>query len=414
MSKLKKLKYYNRNAFIQLLCIDLKKIFIFLLLFGGIANGQEIIVKSDFPGGNILLSKVSQDTVHLKPDLSFTDGSWFHWYFKTSNITNKKVTFQFEQNNVFGKYGSAYSINNNNSWKWYGENRVSDNSFTYTFSKNDTIAYFSVSIPYTEKNLSDFFLELNNVELLSIETLCLSFENRVIEKVIISPSSSETKKKVIITARHHACETSASFVLEGIIESILNEKDLEYLRKNIEFLIIPFMDKDGVENGEQGKNRIPRDHNRDYDHISIHNSTATLRSTLPQWGEGKIAVAIDIHSPGINGADNEVLYMVGQANDIIVKNQIQFSKLLEQYSIGDMKYYHTNFLPFGVRWNTDKNYTKGLTFSKWAISLDGITMASTLEVPYANISGIPFSKDAAREFGKAIAYSLKDYLELVK
>lgn len=384
------------------------------MLFGGVATGQKIKVLSDFPGGNILLSKISQDTVRLKPDLSFTDGEWFHWYFKTSNITDKKITFRFEQNNVFAKYGPAYSINNDNNWKWYGENRVSNDSSTYTFSKEDTIAYFSASIPYTQKNLTDFFLKLNNSELLNVDTLCFSKENRAIEKIIIPASSNKPKKKVIITCRHHACETSASFVLEGIIESILNEKDLEYLRENIEFLIIPFMDKDGVENGEQGKNRIPRDHNRDYDSISIHNSTAALRSALPKWGRGKMAVALDIHSPGIAGGYNEALYLVGTADSIVEKRQIQFSKLLEQYSKGEMKYYHADFLPFGVSWNTDKNYTKGLSFTKWAISINSITMAAALEVPYANISGVPFSKDAARVFGRAIAYSLNDYLELIE
>lgn len=391
-----------------------KTILIATLLFCGTSNAQEIKISSEFPGGNIILQKISQDTVYLKPDLSFTEGNWFHWYFKASMIGRKKITFQFQQNNVFSKYGPAYSINNENNWKWYGENRVSNNSFTYFFSENDTVAYFSASIPYTEKNLTNFLLKLNNSKSLNIDTLCFSKEGRAIERIIISPSSTAPKKKVVFTARHHACETSASFVLEGIIESVLNEKDLDYLRDHIEFFIVPFMDKDGVENGEQGKNRIPRDHNRDYDSISIHNSTAALRSTLPMWGSGIMAVTIDIHSPGIIGAFHETMYMVGGVDEVIERNQIQFSKLLQHYSKGEMKYYHANFLPFGVSWNTAKNYTKGMTFVKWASSLEGVSMASTLEVPYANISGVPFSKDAARAFGKSIAYALNDYLQSIE
>jgi murein tripeptide amidase MpaA len=32
-------------------------------------------------------------------------------------------------------------------------------------------------------------------------------------------------------------------------------------RERFRFLAVPFMDKDGVEDGDQGKNRRPRDHN---------------------------------------------------------------------------------------------------------------------------------------------------------
>ncbi|MCK5277624.1 MAG: peptidase M14, partial [Cyclobacteriaceae bacterium] len=56
------------------------------------------------------------------------------------------------------------------------------------------------------------------------------------------------------------------------------------------------------------------------------------------------------------------------------------------------------------------NYTKGMSFSKWASTLDDISLASTIEFPYSNVSGIQVSKDGARIFGKAIAYSIKDYL----
>ncbi|MFV0268710.1 MAG: M14 family zinc carboxypeptidase [Draconibacterium sp.] len=228
------------------------------------ANGQNTVkITSDFPGGNIVVNKISGDSVWLKPDLSFTKGEWFYWYFKISGISEKNITFTFDQNNVFSKYGPAFSLNNDFTWKWYGENRIANNGFSFSFSEQDTIAFFSVAFPYTEKNLNEFLGNLKNRELLKTDTLCFSPKNRVIEKITIPATSEEPKHKVLITVRHHACEMMASYVLEGIIESLLNNKNLQSLREGTEFLIIPFMDKDGVENGEQGKNRVPRDHNRD-------------------------------------------------------------------------------------------------------------------------------------------------------
>ncbi len=386
-------------------------IIIFQLFSICYVNGQKNIkVSSDFPGGNIIVNKISGDTVWLEPDLSFTEGKWFYWYFKISNISGKRISFKFSDNNLFAKYGPAYSINNDKTWKWYGENRVENNSFSFSFSEQDTIAYYSVAFPYTEKDLYEFLSNLNNKELLKIDTLCFSPEKRIIEKIVILPLINTPIIKVLITARHHACEMMANYVVEGIIESILNERDLKYLRENVEFFIIPFMDKDGVENGEQGKNRIPRDHNRDYINKSIHNSTATLRAVVPIWSEGKLEIALDIHCPWIKGKGNEFIYLVGNSDSTIEKKQIVFSKLLEKNSIGEIKLYHNDFLPFGVDWNTGNNYSKGMSFSKWASTIKGISMASTIEFPYSNVWGIQVSKDGARIFGKAIAYSIKNFL----
>jgi hypothetical protein len=55
-----------------------------------------------------------------------------------------------------------------------------------------------------------------------------------------------------------------------------------------------------------------------------------------------------------------------------------------------------------------------MSFSRWTKSLEGISLSSTLEFPYANVSEIPVSKDSARIFGKAIAYSIQEYLQLIK
>ncbi len=387
-------------------------VIIIFILSGLCVNAQKIHVSSDFPGGNIVVNKIAGDTVWLKPDLSFTKGEWFYWYFKISNIAGKKVTFKFDQDDIFARYGPGYSINNNYTWKWYGENRIINNSFSYSFSEKDTIAYFSVAFPYVEDNLTDFLGSLRNHKLLKLDTLCYSRENRVVEKISIPSTNRIPTFKVLITARHHATEMMADYVIEGIVNSLLNDRNLNYLREHVEFMVIPFMDKDGVENGEQGKNRIPRDHNRDYDGESIYNSTAALRDLIPDWSDNKLKVAIDIHCPRvIGGIYEESIYNVGVPNYKIGQNQIFFSQLLEKNSLGELKLYHKNFLPYGKDWNTGNVFSEGTTFATWASALEGISLATTIEFPYSNVSGIFVTKDNSRIFGQAIAHSIQDYLE---
>jgi len=387
---------------------------VLILVFHSSLAQDHIQITSDFPGGNIIVDKIENETVWLRPDLSLTNGEWFYWYFKASNIKGKTITFKIDQENVFTKYGPSYSINNDHTWKWYGENRIVDNSFKYTFSQTDSIAYFAVAFPYTEHNLKGFISDLVDNDLVGMNTLCISPEGRIIERINIISKSAQPKYKVLLTARHHACEMMANYVLEGIIDAVINDKNLSFLRDSVEFLIIPFMDKDGVENGEQGKNRIPRDHNRDYIDESIYNSTATLRNIIPSWSNEKLKIALDLHCPWIYGRGNEDIYVVGSSNPEIEKKQTMFSRMLEKNAVGDMKLYHENFISFGNSWNTTSNYSKGMSFAHWASSIKGISLAGTIEFPYANVSGVPVSKDGARIFGKAIAYSMQEFLETLE
>ncbi len=390
---------------------------LFFFSISWVSAQEGIKIVSDYPGGNILVHEITKDTVRVSPDLSETNGEWFYWNFKITGIQGKTITFKFDSfkwEQIFSKFGPAYSINNDNTWKWYGEQGVGKKSFTYSFTEQDTTAYFSMAFPYTEKDLNKFLSGLRYRESILMDTLCISPEDRAIEKLIIKPGVGEPSYKVLITARHHACETMASYELEGIVQSILNERGLDYLRNNVEFMIIPFMDKDGVENGEQGKNRDPRDHNRDYSGDPIHNSTATLRNIIPEWSQGKLKIALDLHCPLLKGEHSEYIFLVGSPFPKTEKNQLQFTKLLEENTIGELSFYKKYFLSFGVRWNVANSYSKGDSFTAWAAKLPDVSLSTSLEFPYANVSGTMISKDGAREFGKAIAYSIKDYLLLLE
>jgi len=385
-------------------------IMLFMFSIAGYSQVGQLRVDSQFPGGNILVEKIRNDTIWCKPDSENTRGDWFYWYFKVSGISGKTVTFQFTQDNVLAAYGPAYTINHPDRWKWLGAQSYHDNSFFYTFGEQDTCAWFAMAFPYTQADFNRFVGGLRSSSMLMIDTLCVTGEGREVEQVHLA-NATEPEHRVLITARHHACEMMANYVLEGIINSVINEKDLEYLRNNVEFRIIPFVDKDGVENGDQGKNRIPRDHNRDYDGASLFCSTKTLRDKIPGWSENKLKLAMDIHCPWIRGEYNEYIYMVGTMDSTNQVHQRALSQLIEQNSTDELPYFDVNFLPYGKAWNTDENYHQGRSFTRWAVDLEGISVATSVEFPYANVSGIMVSKDNARAFGKALAFAMQAYLK---
>jgi hypothetical protein len=362
-------------------------ILLMLVLIGSNYAQKPFSIDSDFPGGNVFVEKINNDTVFVRPDMRDTEGIWFYWNFKVRNAEKNKLVFQFTQDNKFTTFGPAVSIDMGQTWCWLGKEAVQENRFKWNFTEADSAVQFCMSIPYVESHLKSFLNSLPKTELLTIDTLCLTKKGRSVERLILKSPVHQQKHKVLLTARHHACEMMANYVMEGIIEAVLKNDDLEWLRENVEFWIIPFVDKDGVELGDQGKNRRPRDHNRDYLGHSIYYSTAVVRHQVPAWSEGKLKIALDIHCPWIKGDNNEFIYIVGSKDERIAGEQIRFSNALEKQHKGQLPFYAKNYLPYGKAWNTDKNYNKGRSFSGWASTLNGISLAASLEFPYANVHG---------------------------
>jgi hypothetical protein len=40
-------------------------------------------------------------------------------------------------------------------------------------------------------------------------------------------------------------------------------------------------------------------------------------------------------------------------------------------------------MPYGTDWNTAEEYTEGVTFGKWASTIEGIKLLISIEFPYA-------------------------------
>lgn len=242
----------------------------FLFVLVGNITYAEIQVDCQFPGGNILVDSIDaeKNTVHIRPDLRDTMGSWFYFAFRVRDAEGKTVRFEFEPNShCLGPLGPAGSSDEGATWGFLSDKKIPDKpSFTYTFGPNEKSVLFAHAIPYTQKNWDIFIAKYRDRNDIRLETLCKSHTGkRDVEQLRISPNNPNAKFWMAFTARHHAGEVSANHMVEGILQEIFSDsKEGKWLRENTEIVVIPFMDKDGVEEGDQGKNRKPHDHNRDY------------------------------------------------------------------------------------------------------------------------------------------------------
>lgn len=371
-------------------------------------------IDCDFPGGNIVVERVEGNQVYLHQDQRDTPGFWFYWYFRVRGAAGRTLTFVFTKGNVIGTRGPAVSTDGGKTWAWLAVEAVKGASFTYAFPKKADDVRFCLAVPYQEANLDELLRRFRDHPHLTVERHSTTKKGRNTRRLRAGRLDGRPEYRVLITCRHHCCEMMAGWALEGIIEAVLDEDDDgRWFRRNVELLALPLMDLDGVEDGDQGKNRKPHDHNRDYLGESIYPSVAVLRKFLPKWSAGRLRIALDMHCPYIRGGgdgpgSNERIFLAGNPSPEIWQRQQHFGKVLEQVQIGPLVYHPKHNIPWGQAWNTTK---EPKSCSRWTAELPGVLVGATIEIPYANVGGEPVTPRTARLLGHDLARAIRRYLE---
>ena len=385
---------------------------------------DKIEINSDYPGGNAIVEKIDQEkaTVYLRQDLRDTKPWWFYWNFKAKNIGGKTVKFKFVDKTkpwrIIDAFGPAVSTDGGKTWKWLNPpDTKAVNEFSYTAPEGAGVVQFSYCIPYLFSDFEAFAKEFEGRNGFAIEPFCKTREGR--QNICIKVNESPVKKKprVFLASRHHACEATGSYVLEGFMRELFSDSaEGKALREAAEYFIVPMMDLDGVENGDQGKDRFPHDHNRDYIDKPIYPSVAAAKKKLLEWEkQGGTDVIIDFHSPSIGSKSkdgktfsvNSVVFLVGQFNSEISRQQEIFGDILEGVNKSGLPFLASDFLPFGKSWNKNP-HTTGL--ANYAATLKGTRLSTSFETPYATCRGVQTSKENMKELGRCVAKALLKYL----
>lgn len=375
------------------------------------ANGFRI--DCDFPGGNIIVDSIKGSTVLLHQDLRDTEGDWFYWYFRVRGAAGRKLHFEFDRGkHVIGVRGPAVSLDSGHTWRWLGAETARATSFSYAIPPDVQEVRFAVTIPYVESNLREFLDHYRNPAGLKVDTLCHTWRGRPVELLHLGKLEGQPDYRVLITARHHACEAMASYSLEGTMAAILaDSEDGAWFRTHAEFLVVPFMDTDGVEDGDQGKDRRPHDHNRDYEGESIYASVRTLRETIPRWSDGRLRFALDMHDPWLYGPGHENIIFAGGTRDPRMRKQAEhFSAILESIQSGPLVFSSKSRGWWVYEPDEAPPETDLPSFGTWAAGLPGIWLATTIEIPYANAGGNTVTPESARALGLDLARALRVYL----
>lgn len=375
------------------------------------AKNDGLAIDADYPGGNIIVEAIDGDTVQLQPDLRDTTTWWFYWNFRVRAAAGRTLTFAFSGKSPIGVRGPAVSTDSGETWAWLGTKAVQGSTFRYTFAAGYDEVRFAFTYPYLEADLRQFLARHEAGGLIQVGELCKSSDGRSVEWLSLGRNP-DAPHRVALLCRHHACETMASFLLEGILEAAVSDTPhARWLREHAQILAVPFMDKGGVEKGDQGKNRAPHDHNRDYIAQSIYPEVRAIREFLPQWSAGKLSVGLDLHCPWIRGGsggpgDNEQVFFVGGPDERAWARVQVLASALESVQNGPIVYSPQHDMPYGVGWNTSTG-----NCAQWLAARAGEPAAATIEFPYANAGGTAVTPKTARLFGHDVARAVRAYLD---
>lgn len=399
----------------------MKKIFLTLLVAATCAASAEVAEPvAKFPGGNIRVERVEGTRVFVAPDLRDTRQGvwWFYWNLRVTSPAPSLLTFT--KNNPIGVRGPAASYDGGATWRWLGarsvtqENvaRVPSWSFAPQLPEGVAEARFAFCPSYLQTNLDAWLARHRGGSALRVEELCRSRKGRDVELLRAGClAKGRARGVVLLTSRHHCCETMATFALEGLLDAVLAKDELgARWRENWEVVAVPFMDKDGCEDGDQGKNRAPRDHNRDYNERPIYPEVAAMMK-LGAAMTNRVLAAVDLHCPHIRGEWNDRVYLVGAEDRKRAAQQAEFAAVWEREQAGPVKFRARDVLAFGSSWNTTNNYSAGRTFARWAgQTFRDARLATTIEIPFADALGAEVNAESARALGRDLAAALAEYL----
>ena len=183
------------------------------------------------------------------------------------------------------------------------------------------------------------------------------------------------------------------------------------MRENVELMVVPFVDIDGAIAGDQGKNRRPHDHNRDY-YQFIYPETRAIRDWIASYTDWNIDAFIDLHCPWVHGEYEERIFQVYGSNPETSAAQERFGDILEKCQTGILDYRRSQDFVWNFRWNSNRNYKSGCGIKSWAMQeLKKTRLVTTFEIPFSKANAKVVDDASAHLFGNDLANALMNFLK---
>lgn len=237
-----------------------------------------MLISANFDGGNIEV--INQDNINdvqlaIRPDQG---GEFFQWFnFKLQGTVGQRYTL-----NIINAGDASYT----KGWEDYQAAATYDRQqwFRLPTHYQDGILTIEVELdcdaiqiayfaPYSYERHQDLLSAVQVHPLVSLEHLGLTLDERDITLVKVG-NGDEDKANIWITARQHPGETMAEWLVEGLLNNLLDSDSptAKALLDKANFYIVPNMNPDGSVRGHLRTNAVGVNLNREWQTSSLEKS----------------------------------------------------------------------------------------------------------------------------------------------
>lgn len=263
-----------------------------------------VTINSCFDAGNIVVeSAESTDNIqlHIRNDNQSDFYQWF--YFKVHG-----TAFEHYQININDLAKSAYP----EGWKdyqavasydretWFRvDTHFDGDSLTIDFYSEHESVYFAYFAPYSYERHLDLIAHAQDSFDCQHELLGTTLDGRELNLLKIGEQQQEdahTKLNVWVIARQHPGETMAEWLIEGVLNRLLDEDDgvARQLLQLCNFYVVPNMNPDGSVRGHLRTNAVGVNLNREWSAPSLEKSPEVFH-VLNKMQQTGVDVFLDVH-----------------------------------------------------------------------------------------------------------------------
>ncbi|QYJ99800.1 M14 family metallopeptidase [Shewanella psychrotolerans] len=257
-------------------------------------------ISANFDGGNIeVINQDNIDDVQLaiRPD---EGGEFFQWFnFKLQGNVGQRYTL-----NIINAGSASYTkgwddyqaVATYDRQQWFRlPTRYQDGTLTIQVELDCDaiqIAYFA---PYSYERHQDLLSAVQVHPLVSLEHLGLTLDERDITLVKVG-NGDENKANIWITARQHPGETMAEWLVEGLLNNLLDSDSptAKSLLDKANFYIVPNMNPDGSVRGHLRTNAVGVNLNREWQTPSLEKSPEVYH-VVNKMKETGVDLYYDVH-----------------------------------------------------------------------------------------------------------------------
>ncbi len=257
-------------------------------------------ISSNFDGGNIrVVSADSEQNIRLaiRPDNQSAFYQWFYFKLESKAFISHILTIENLAESAYPKGWQGYqAVASYDRQSWFRvETEFDGDNLRILHTPEFDQMYFAYFAPYSYERHLDLLAISQTSPDCKGQYLGDTLDGRDMSLLVIG-TPQEDKKSIWITARQHPGETMAEWLVEGLVERLLDEEDglARLLLDKAVFYVVPNMNPDGASRGHLRTNAAGINLNREWATPSMQKSPEVflVKQKMQETG---VDLFLDIH-----------------------------------------------------------------------------------------------------------------------